>query len=220
MFSGTSWTQFLVYLIPILVVYAAGVLYFFYRSASKPTTASGALVGGTSSSSAAPVSLMGTPKDEGRRRHRQNGHGTCEACGQRLDQHSDDRVRTNSYGVPIEAAPVSEGEDNSTPGTAAAASSSSSSVPLSTEFDPVDGDIDPGDLISLVEKVTSVYRMADSGMSSESLRDEKADTVSLFANDDLLNSEVASQLALQLDTQVPTQDFSAVSALSELKAAA
>jgi len=218
MFSNISWGQFLVFLVPLLVGYGVVVLYLFYRDSVSKSATSSSLVGKPSdlavtSRTTSDGGVMGKTFEQkaGQRLAAVPAATTtavaapttitCEACG-----HVHGTLvappRLNSYGMPINR--------TAEPATF---------IPLTDDFDPVDGGVDVQSMIATLEKVKTVTAVASGGAPASRVISEKAEVLSLFANDDLLNSEFASQLALQLDDSAPTAGYSAALALENLKAA-
>ena len=210
MFSDISWGQFLMFVLSGLVLYGVGVLYYFYRGSASKSATSAELVGKTETNSSdhSGRSLLGKTREQKSTLSNGSIVSPCEACGH-VQGTKIKRPQKNSYGVPI---------DTST-SNAFPAPTLSPSTPLTVEFEPVEDGVDLASLASALEKVTAVTYSADSDVSDELLAAQKADAFALFEHDDLLNSEVASQLALQLDHSAPTDGYSAVDALSNLKAA-
>ena len=211
MFSDITWGQFLTYLVPTIIAYGAVVLYLFYRKDVSNSVTSSRLVGKTVSSSPLASSPNGVTGVMGRTREQkttvQPSSPTataivCEACGHEYGSPVLS-PRLNSYGVPISNAVA-------TPAPAA---------PLTVDFEPVDGEVDLSSMISALERVKSATTAAANGSSAETVISEKAAALTLFANDDLLNSEFASLAALQMDDAAPTEGYSAASSLDLLKAA-
>ncbi|WP_157976246.1 hypothetical protein [Lewinella sp. IMCC34191] len=198
------------FLISGLILYGFGVLYYFYRGSASKSAASAELVGKTETdaSNHSGENLLGKTREQKSTLTNGSTLTPCEACGH-VQGTTIKRPRKNSYGVPID---TSISNDFPAP-------TLSPSTPLTVEFEPVEDGVDLASLASALEKVTAVTYSADSGVSDELLAAEKADAFALFEHDDLLNSEVASQLALQLDHSAPTDGYSAVDALSNLKAA-
>lgn len=205
MFSSISWGQFLVFVVPSLFLYGAVVAYLFYRDRITKSATSSNLVGrpvNGSSPSATTANVMGKTLEQKNGRDQPGRSVACEACGH-VHGSPVTSPRLNSYGIPI------------SPRTAEVAPS----APLTEDFDPVDGGVDVQSMLANLEKVKSVSVAAFSGASTDDVISEKAEVLSLFANDDLLNSEFATQFATKLDESVPTMGYSAVATLETLKAA-
>ena len=242
MFSDISWGQFLSYALPALVLYAVVVLYLYYRKDVSKTITSRRLVGKTTASD--PPTSGTTSSDRlrsgrggvmGKTREQRSastsaetsaGEATpaplvCDACGHvhgtpSAVQTASTRTRQiDSYGIPIPDAP---------PLTVAKPSTSASviapPVTVHDEFESVDGLVDIAAMARAIATVETITSTAAAGrLDTDEAASRKAAAVSLFANEDLLNSEFASQLALQLDTTAPTAGYSAVATLETLKAA-
>ena len=209
MFSTTSWGQFLAYIAVAIVLYGLAVLFIFYRKTASKALTTSPVVG----KPAEAEPLNGTPTSVmGKTREQKNGHRlsptpgitspvSCEACGH--VHGSPVAAQVNSYGLPISNPPVAPMQD----------------TPLVDDFEPVDGGIELSSLLEALEKVKEIPAMTVAGDTSDSVAEDKAAALSLFATHDLLNSEFSSFVAVELDNLVPTEGYSAVASLEVLKAA-
>ena len=212
MFSGISWGQFLTFAVPLLVSYGVVVMYLFYRDkVSKSATSSG-LVGKPAQDgypSRNTASVVGKTLEQKAGKNNSVASSatspfTCEACGH-VHGTPAPAPRLNSYGLPI---------------TNHAAPSVDPTTPLTEDFDPVDGSVDLASMFTNLAKVSSGTTSVASGTPTNEVISEKAEALSLFASEDLINSEFTSLLASELDKAAPTFGYSAADSLEDLKAAA
>ena len=213
MFSGISWGQFLTFAVPLLVGYGIVVAYLFYRDRVVKSATSSGLVGKPAQdgyTSRSTASVVGKTLEQKAGKNNSVASSatapfTCEACGHvHGTPVSATAPRLDSYGLPI---------------TNHAAPSAAPATPLTEDFDPVDGSVDLASMFANLAQVSGTTTVA-SGTPTNEVISEKAEALSLFASDDLLNSEFTSLLASELDKAAPTFGYSAADSLEELKAAA
>ena len=214
MFSGISWGQFLTFAVPLLVGYAVVVIYLFYRDKVAKSATSSGLVGkpaqdGYTSRSTASVVGKTLEQKAGKNNSVASSATSplvCEACGHVHGTPATATApRLDSYGLPI---------------TNHAAPLVASATPLTEDFDPVDGSVDLASMFANLAQVSSGTTTVASGTPTNEVISEKAEALSLFASEDLLNSEFTSLLASELDKAAPTFGYSAADSLEDLKAAA
>ena len=212
MFDGISWGQFLLFAVPLILGYAIVVTFLFYRDKVSTSAASAKLLGKPAKdgyTSRATASVVGKTLEQ------KAGKGiavtssvsdpvVCEACGH-VHGTPVPAPRLNSYGLPI--------TNHATPPVASA-------TPLTEDFDLVDGSVDLESMFANLAKVSTGTTTLVGGTPTNEVISEKAEALSLFANEDLLNSEFTSLLASELDKAAPTFGYSAADSLENLKAAA
>lgn len=212
MFDGISWGQFLLFAVPIILGYGIVVVFLFYRDkVSKSATSSG-LVGKQAQDgypSRNNASVVGKTLEQKAGKSNAvtssaTSPFTCEACGH-VHGTPAPAPRLNSYGLPI---------------TNHAAPSAAPVTPLTEDFDPVDGSVDLASMFANLAKVSSETTTVANGTPTNEVISEKAEALSLFASEDLINSEFTSLLAAELDKAAPTFGYSAVNSLENLKDAA
>ncbi|WP_238752362.1 hypothetical protein [Neolewinella maritima] len=91
---------------------------------------------------------------------------------------------------------------------------------MTEDFDLVDGSVDLASMFTNLAKVSSGMTTVASGTPTNEVISEKAEALSLFANEDLINSEFTSLLASELDKAAPTFGYCAADSLEDLKTAA
>ncbi|CAH1002533.1 hypothetical protein LEM8419_03407 [Neolewinella maritima] len=212
MFSGVSWGQFLTFAVPLLVGYGVVVIYLFYRDRVSRSATSSGLVGkpardGYPSQDFASVVGKTLEQKAGKNNSVASpapSPFTCKACGH-VHGTPAPAPRLNSYGLPI---------------TNHAAPPIAPATPLTEDFDLVDGSVDLASMFTNLAKVSSGMTTVASGTPTNEVISEKAEALSLFANEDLINSEFTSLLASELDKAAPTFGYCAADSLEDLKTAA
>ena len=223
MFQEIGWIQFLTYLLVGLALYGIVVVYLYYRKDIDILTKNG-VIGPTETDRrpATGSSIMGGVSSFDKKEAAMLSGTPCEACGHVPgsaielthvhEQNEQSSVVAKSYFSEV------IDDEPAVRQTSVASTVASEAIDFN---DSIDGAVDLEELMAAFSEASALLDDAPTGngVPEQDAVISKERVLSILGNDNLLNSELASTMAVGLDRELPTESFSALEYLEVRKAA-
>ena len=221
MFQEIGWIQFFTYLTVGLALYGATVAYLYYRKDLDILRKNGVL-GPTEADRRSKItgSIIGSVNKLATEEDLHQALSACEACGHVPGTEIELPHRIGRGSQPVT---VQESYPVGTVDTQPKIYAPSAPATITNEVDiddSIDGAVDLEELMLAFSEASALIEGADvAAVPEEEAVTSKERVLSILGNDNLLNSELASMLAVSLDRELPTESFSARDHLEHCKAA-